>query len=519
MELTQSSIAEPQFIPDSKQLVILKETVGPQLKGQGVQSGHLDLAFDLLKATLYRMYGAVSIEELVKRSKQLSEAEKCSSIMRACIKEVEWAASTARVAFSTLKKILRFTSIAPNFLSRVSIRRVEAGYKAELGKQYGSLPEDDPARQELEQWVVLIRRHSRNKSVLSVRNIIRFYLNQCVPKLALDLANMPLDRSAYVTMRIDGGVVRSICGTTQVKKKRGWLQLFLTHIMQYKPLLSDTWFEYVDVKTKVSYTMDDGSDKHRIPVADLEKLYRATDKSVLDRLIYLLFLTTGMRIGGLSKIKTEHVAHVSAGDVHILDTGRTLEKGNKWFTFIIAVPVKELLFKWLTCHRPAVDSPYLFPGRQGHISTCNIRYKFKAMAKRAGITGPHMHPHALRHTYAHMMLETGNSVDTVAKLLGHASSKTTESFYLKENAVEVAKRANIPWLDKSQTPDEPTIPNFLQLGGGDEAKTQQRQEARKRRRKRKAMATLSMFSESCERGDSGRDTRRRVTINAPGDSI
>ena len=71
-----------------------------------------------------------------------------------------------------------------------------------------------------------------------------------------------------------------------------------------------------------------------------------------------------------------------------------------------------------------------------------------------------MHPHALRHSYAHILLNSGNSVDIVSKLLGHSSSSTTEKFYLKETASDVAERANIPWLDKSLTCKK-VVPDFL----------------------------------------------------------
>jgi len=51
----------------------------------------------------------------------------------------------------------------------------------------------------------------------------------------------------------------------------------------------------------------------------------------------------------------------------------------------------------------------------------------------------------------------------VAKMMGHASSKTTEMYYLKESAVEASKRCNIPWLVKDK-PEQ--LPSFLKVGKG-----------------------------------------------------
>jgi integrase len=308
----------------------------------------------------------------------------------------------------------------------------------------------------------------------------------------MDISALPTNTADYIKDRINGQVVQTICGGKSTRRK--WLSFFLEHIMKYTIPLNDSWFNFTDVKLNENpIERNDGSDQHRIPASALEKMYLATESSILDRLIFMLLLTTGIRVGALVKIKTEHVAHISGTDVAILETGRSIEKGNKWFSFILATPVRELMFKWITIHRLAVDSLYLFPGRYGHISTANVRYRFKNIAKKAGIDGKFIHTHAMRHTYAHMMLEFGNSVEVVAKLLGHSDSKTTEQYYLKENAIEVANRANIPWLEKNNAPKQ-VVPDFLKRRESREA-TSETKESKKRQKKRKIMASISMFSD------------------------
>lgn len=42
---------------------------------------------------------------------------------------------------------------------------------------------------------------------------------------------------------------------------------------------------------------------------------------------------------------------------------------------------------------------------------------------------PHVHAHLFRHTFATNMLTAGNSIETVAALLGHSSTKITEKYY------------------------------------------------------------------------------------------
>jgi integrase len=496
MECNQTVNPEPEFIADSEQLCLLRQMTTVEILKTGGQSGHLEMAYDLLKQTLFRMYSHCNVAILIQRSIMVSEADKFSCIMRSAIQEANWSQSTARTILSTLKKILAYTAIAPHFLKRISLRIVQKSYRIEFGVRYGSFNDDHPITLLLQKWSNIIRQHSRNKSTHSIRNIIRFINNKCLPAFAIDINNIPSDTAEHIKARLTPSIARTICGTKGTTTKRNWLSLFLEFIMKYKTPLPDNWFNHV-VKPCNSgnpIEQDDGSDKHRIPVPELEKLYIATEDYVLDRLLFMLLLTTGMRIGGLVKIKMEHVSHVNGSDVAITDSGRTLEKGSKWFTFMLAIPVKALIFQWITTHRPAMDSPYLFPGKIGHISTSNVRYRFKNIAKRADVHGTYVHPHAMRHTYGHMMLETGNTVETVAKLLGHVSSKTTEAFYLKESAVEVAKRANIPWLDKSQAPNEPVVPSFLRISDNiSDVEQKKKREASQRRKKRKIMASLSMF--------------------------
>jgi len=89
------------------------------------------------------------------------------------------------------------------------------------------------------------------------------------------------------------------------------------------------------------------------------------------------------------------------------------------------------------------------------------------------------------------LLEAGNSVHEVSKLLGHSNIATTEMFYLKESSADVAKRANIPWLTKPEKQDN--LPKFLV--GSDRKASEQTKEKQDRERKRrmKNMAKIGGF--------------------------
>ena len=81
---------------------------------------------------------------------------------------------------------------------------------------------------------------------------------------------------------------------------------------------------------------------------------------------------------------------------------------------------------------------YLFPafsrfkapdGRQGrpHIHVSAVQEAFKVALKATGIVKA-AHPHSLRHSYATHLLEDGEDIRTVQKLLGHKDVKTTEVY-------------------------------------------------------------------------------------------
>jgi hypothetical protein len=63
-----------------------------------------------------------------------------------------------------------------------------------------------------------------------------------------------------------------------------------------------------------------------------------------------------------------------------------------------------------------------------------------------------------------MLLQCGNSVETVSKCLNHANIGVTQKHYLRETAQELQTRCNIPWAGAKQDTVEAAgavIPDFL----------------------------------------------------------
>jgi integrase len=71
----------------------------------------------------------------------------------------------------------------------------------------------------------------------------------------------------------------------------------------------------------------------------------------------------------------------------------------------------------------------VFATRDGkELDAADIRREFRAAIKAAGIPGTGT-PRELRHTFVSLMPDSGVPVEEIARLAGHATSRTTELVY------------------------------------------------------------------------------------------
>ena len=87
---------------------------------------------------------------------------------------------------------------------------------------------------------------------------------------------------------------------------------------------------------------------------------------------------------------------------------------------------------------------YVFPGRNGHLTTESVQQILKIAAKRAKIK-KHVYPHLLRHSFTTHLDEDGVKPRHLRKILGHKDQKTTDG-YIYDSGKEI-KNIKSP-LDK-----------------------------------------------------------------------
>jgi integrase len=429
-----------------------------------VTPSHLSSAKDILYQLLVELYGIPSISRLcAEKSFDTDLRAKITTCVTNICEQHKWKRTTSQKMLGILRHMLTHCKISRYVTKAICLSPKKRPWNKMIGMEHGRKPETDSVRIMLENWVKILFSNTDNISTLSVRNIMYFYMNQLVPVLGLDVGNWPDDVSAVVLPKmLQESIIHQICGkTTCNQKKFTWLQIWLTHIAKCDLVLPLTVKSALK-RQHPEKPMDDGSDRHRISKENLETLYHFAKNNPLDEMFFLTLMTTGMRIRGYACIQIRNVAdQTSSGKWTMREKGLTTEKGNKAFTFMIHSRVQHLMQRWITFHRPSDPSPFLLPGKCGsHIDTDTLRKRFGKLCSLANLSGQEYHPHALRHCYSHILLELGNTADVVAKLINHSSSKTTEKYYLKESADQVAQRANIPWMNTEKPKNNP-VPQFL----------------------------------------------------------
>lgn len=113
-----------------------------------------------------------------------------------------------------------------------------------------------------------------------------------------------------------------------------------------------------------------------------------------------------------------------------IDTSRKLlwvRRGKGWKDR--AVPLANHVAKLLLEHYKKHDNRggWLFPFKDGHITTDLVQRVFKQALHEAGIKKDAT-PHTLRHSFATHLLENGEDVTVLQKILGHADISTTKIY-------------------------------------------------------------------------------------------
>jgi site-specific recombinase XerD len=158
-------------------------------------------------------------------------------------------------------------------------------------------------------------------------------------------------------------------------------------------------------------------------------------RKVRDRAMIVTFLLTGARL--------REIVHLDKSDVDLhQSTIRLHRKGGEVNILPLADSAKLELKAYLKQRRRRCRTRALFIScRNRRISRGAVWYLVKKYLKKSRIKTRGMGPHALRHTFATLLLNQGENLRVIQSLMNHKSLATTAR-YLHSRSQELVKAVN-----------------------------------------------------------------------------
>ena len=158
-----------------------------------------------------------------------------------------------------------------------------------------------------------------------------------------------------------------------------------------------------------------------LPKRDVDRLIREAQKAGNKRNLAIVQLLrhTGLRVGELCAPRLSDIRTSERKGSVLVRSG----KGDKDRTVPLNHDVREALEAYLKV-RPEAADDHLFLGQRGEpLQTDGVQLIVRKLARRAGLE--QVTPHVLRHSFAKHVLDAGEDLATVSRLLGHERLETT----------------------------------------------------------------------------------------------
>lgn len=195
------------------------------------------------------------------------------------------------------------------------------------------------------------------------------------------------------------------------------------------------WCYKQNLIDKVPYIPNQAGVRRRERILNKKEVSRLVTAATNVHYVYkflMLALFTGQRREAILSLKWDRVdmerKTIEFNDPDLYLAGRRKGRAHvpihpKLFTLL------EQLFQNKTCD-------FVVDNRGKNVPSTTLQYGWTKVRELADL-GPEVTPHIIRHTVATDQIGNGVSLEFVAQLLGHKSTHTTESVYVKRNPMHL----------------------------------------------------------------------------------
>jgi integrase len=181
--------------------------------------------------------------------------------------------------------------------------------------------------------------------------------------------------------------------------------------------------------------------------AEVAAILTVVQDNARDHIMLRIMSETGLRRRAVSWLTVDavydHVAQTA------LPVATAVEKGLVLRQFQLSETTRLVLTDYVKNHlqRP---HHWLFPSPchdgQRPIGSHSINHILRRACRKAGISGRHVHSHAMRKFVVCRLMAARNRVEDVAKWIGHRSVNITYKTYWDWNLQELVEGMKIPWM-------------------------------------------------------------------------
>ncbi len=150
---------------------------------------------------------------------------------------------------------------------------------------------------------------------------------------------------------------------------------------------------------------------------------RADWVGVRDKALFMLLYGAGLRLGEALSLNADAVAAMKTGQLTIMG------KGRKERMVPVLGHVAEVVTAYMTAAPFAMEKgSALFRGEKGKRLNPAVAERAMRSLRQQLLLPDHATPHALRHSFASHLLNSGADLRSIQELLGHASLSTTQQY-------------------------------------------------------------------------------------------